>query len=311
MSRPDFQKAGLTAMRAALLSEYTTFRLGGPCRALVHCRTGGDVAAAVRILNSVGEPWLLVGGGSNLLVADAGVDRVVLRYADSPLVVQRTAASITVDAGAGLDELVQWSVEQGWAGLEFLTGIPGTIGGAIAGNAGAFGRSVSGPLASVGLLSRDGGRRTVPAGELGFTYRHSRLHETGEVVLAAAFKLTPGDRRVLAQEREKLQAFRRERHPDWHVQRTAGSYFRNIEPTSAAGPRQAAGWFLEQAGAKALRVGGARIFDKHANIIVVESGATARDVLELARRMSDAVEQRFGFRLQPEVRFIGDRSPNG
>ncbi|MBP7830046.1 MAG: UDP-N-acetylmuramate dehydrogenase [Kiritimatiellae bacterium] len=305
MNRPVLEQAGIDIAEAPALREYTTFRLGGPCRAVLTCRTPEQAALAARELRRAGEPHLFIGSGSNLLAADAGLDACVVRYASPIAQIERDGALLRVSGSTEVDALAAYGVQQELAGLEFLSGIPGTVGGAIAGNAGAFGRSVAEGLARVTLMDGAGRASEVQAADLEFAYRRSRLQESGELVLSAVFQLGFRPRAELAAERERILALRRERHPDWRVTPTAGSFFRNVEPSSAAGPRQAAGWYLEQAGAKELRVGGARVFEKHANIIVADPGCTAADVAALARQMADAVRQVFRIDLQPEVRFLG------
>ncbi|MBU1693189.1 MAG: UDP-N-acetylmuramate dehydrogenase [Verrucomicrobia bacterium] len=306
MNRAVLEQAGIEIADRAPLRDLTTFRLGGPCRACLTCRTPEQAALAVTELHRTGEPQVFIGGGSNLLVADAGLEAVVVRYTSAIAQIERAGGMLRVAASTALDALAAYGVQQELAGLEFLSGIPGTVGGAIAGNAGAFGRSVAECLEQVALMDHTGRTKDVPAADLECAYRRSRLQESGEIVLSAIFRLEPGARSELAAERERILALRRERHPDWKVTPTAGSFFRNVEPTSAAGARQAAGWFLERAGAKTMRVGGARIFEKHANIIVAEPGCTASDVAALSRQMADAVQRIFGITLQPEVRFLGE-----
>lgn len=305
MNRSVLEQAGIEIADGALFRDLTTFRLGGPCRACLTCRTPEQASLALAEIHRGGESPVFIGAGSNLLVADAGLDAVVVRYASPLAQIERDGLALRVAASTELDALASYGVQQELAGLEFLSGIPGTVGGAIAGNAGALGRSVADGLHRVTLIGRDGRSAEVPAAGLELAYRRSRLQESGEIVLTAVFHLKAGRRPELAAERERILALRRERHPDWKETPTAGSYFRNIEPTSAAGPRQAAGWFLEQAGAKAMRVGGARVFEKHANIIVAEPGCTAADVLALSAHMAEAVHKTFGLVLRPEVRFLG------
>jgi UDP-N-acetylmuramate dehydrogenase len=146
----------------------------------------------------------------------------------------------------------------------------------------------------------------VSADELAFEYRSSILKKTGAVVLDAVLKLKPCDHETMQKERERILELRRMKHPDWTVTPCAGSVFRNVEPTSAAERRQAAGWFLEQAGAKDLRVGGARLYEKHANIIIAEPAATASDVFRLSEQMVAVVRDKFGFELVREIKLLGD-----
>lgn len=291
----------VSSPHATRLADCTTFRIGGPCRAFVDCGTAAGLRAAIRDLTARKEDYFLIGGGSNLLVSDRGLDAVVVRYATGASDLRPVSpGEIEVSAAVALDELARWTVERGIAGFVCCSGIPGTVGGAIAGNAGAFGEQIGDRVVSVELLDRVAG-----AGELGFAYRRSNLQRGGEIVVSARLRAERGDPAQLRARRDEILAIRAEKHPDWHVTPTAGSFFKNIEPTSKAERRQAAGWFLEQAGAKELRVGGARTFEKHANIIVADPGCAAADVLELSRRMAALVRARFGFDLQREVRLVG------
>lgn len=288
------------------LAAYTTFRLGGPCRALVTCGTRRELVKAIHDLGEVGESFTLIGGGSNLLVSDRGLDQVVVRYySEKPLVV-REGNNLVVQASTLVDDLVVKSVQEGLDGLVCCTGIPGTVGGALAGNAGAFGEQIGDRLLSATLLDRNGNEWDVTPDELEFGYRCSKLQRTEAVVVAARFRLRPGERTRLREHRQEILQMRAARHPDWTRIPTAGSFFKNIEPTSKAERRQAAGWFLEQAGAKALQVGGARPYEKHANIIIAERGCKAADVFALSLQMAAAVKERFGIVLEREVRLLGE-----
>lgn len=287
------------------LRSYTTFQLGGPCTWLADCPTAEVLQRIVVHLHEEGLPWFLMGGGSNLLISDDGVDAMAVRYVNENADMTTRASQVEVSGAASLDEVVARAVDRGWDGLTTCSGIPGTVGGAIAGNAGAFGKQVGDVLASVEVLSRDGVLRHVSAADLEFSYRASRLQWSDEIVVSARFDLRPGDRRALQAERTELLALRRTKHPDWRREPCMGSIFRNIEPTSAAERRQAAGWFLEQAGAKELRVGGAYVYPRHANIIVRDPTGTAQDVYDLIELMARAVRDRFEFDLVREVRFLG------
>jgi len=287
------------------LAAYTTFKLGGPCRGLVTCGNRRELVQALRDLNEVGEAFTLIGGGSNLLVSDHGLDQVVIRYYSEKPQLARDGNNLVVQGSTLLDDFVGFTVQEGLDGMVSCSGIPGTVGGAIAGNAGAFGEQIGDHLVSATLVDRAGNEWDVNRDDLEFDYRTSRLQRTDAFLAAARFRLKPGQRDRLRAQRQEILQLRASKHPDWKRIPTAGSFFKNIEPTSKAERRQAAGWFLEQAGAKSLRVGGARTFDKHANIIIAESGCTAADVHELSLQMAALVKARFGFDLQPEVRRLG------
>jgi UDP-N-acetylmuramate dehydrogenase len=287
------------------LRAYTTFRLGGPCPLLIEGATAEQLPAIVQRLNQAGQPFLVIGQGANLIVSDKGLEQAVIRFCSEKPTLQANNRRVTVSGDTLLDDLARFAIETGAGDLSYCTGIPGTVGGGIAGNAGAFGRQMGDHLISVELLGLDGNLRTVLHDELDFSYRHSKLKETGEIVLSATFELPEVGRELLQAERDRILQFRKDHHPDWHKEPCAGSVFRNIEPTSAAERRLAAGRFLEEAGAKTMRVGGARLYEKHANIIVADPGCTAQDVWELSEKMAAAVKEKFGIELTREVRFLG------
>lgn len=297
---------GVTVHEKAAMSAFTTFQLGGPCSALIECPNAALLVETVQSLQQSGADYLVIGQGSNLLISDAGLDCIVLRYcAEEMTEIERDGNRLTVPGNMLLDDLARRAIDIGLGDLSFCCGIPGTVGGAIAGNAGAFGKQMGDMIDSVRLLSPAGEIRTVAANKLHFAYRSSVLKETGEIILSALLKLTPMNIDEMNAERDRIMQLRRSKHPDWRSTPCAGSIFRNIEPTSAAERRKAAGWFLEEVGAKDFRVGGARLFDKHANIIVAEPNATAQDVFELTEKMIAAVEKRFGFTLVRELRMLG------
>ncbi len=293
------------AVPHALLADYTTFRLGGPCRYLLECQTPQEVQQSVAHLAAEKTPFVLIGGGSNLVFSDHGLDAVVIRYVSPSPIIERSNDDVTVSGGTSLDALALYAVDEGLEGLNYTTGIPGTVGGAVVGNAGAWGKQVGDVLKSALVMDKQGKTKTVGPDYFAFTYRHSRLKETNEIILSVTFALTPGDQVKLAVERADILKLRAEKHPDMNAYPCAGSFFRNVEPTSKAERRQAAGWFLEEAGGKNLKVGGAQIFDKHANIIVKGPGCSAQNVHDLHLRMIAIVREKFGFDLNREVRFAG------
>ena len=288
-----------------LLSNFTTFRLGGPCPVLFDCQTPAQLETIIQKLIAQKENFVLIGGGSNLVVSDQGLPVTVIRYLSPRPLIERQGSDLIISGSTLLEDAVIFALENSWEGLNYASGIPGTIGGAIVGNAGAFGKQVGDYLKSVCLLTKSGIKKEVPAAQLGFSYRHSNLKETGDIVVWARFGLTVGDQKKMQNERSEILKVRHEKHPDLETHPCAGSFFRNIEPTSKAQRRQAAGFFLERAGVKSLRVGGARIFEKHANIIVKSDGCTAQDVYELHLLMAKAVKEKFGIDLVREVRFVG------
>lgn len=289
----------------AQLADFTTFQLGGPCRCLIECSTVDALTTLIKSLIAQNKPFILIGGGSNVVVSDHGIDLIVIRYiSQTPLIVQQEN-SLTISGSTFLDHAAIYSVEHCLDGLVFTSGIPGTIGGAVLGNAGAWGKQVGDILTSALIIDDLGNLKEVDPDYFGFSYRHSRLKETKDIIAQVTFKLDSGDAALLALERAEILKKRNEKHPNLSVQPCAGSFFRNIEPTSKADKRQATGWFLEEAGGKDLRVGGAYIFDKHANIIIKDKNGTAQNIYELHLKMIDIVKAKFGFTLSREVRFLG------
>jgi UDP-N-acetylmuramate dehydrogenase len=295
-----------TVQRGAQLRDFTTFKLGGSCPALIECPDAAVLCEVAATLAQRQIEFIVIGQGSNLLVSDAGIGTVVLRYCTDQHDIEFDGWRVHVTGNTILDDLARITIEHGVGDVSFCSGIPGTVGGAIAGNAGAFGQQIGDVIESVRLMDRTGAVECASADELSFEYRSSILKKSGAVVLDAVLKLKSGDRKTMRKERERILELRRTKHPDWKATPCAGSVFRNVEPTSAAERRQAAGWFLEQAGAKDLRVGGARLYEKHANIIVADAEATASDVFYLSEQMMAAVRDQFGFELVREIKLLGD-----
>jgi UDP-N-acetylmuramate dehydrogenase len=294
------------AVPDTFLSRYTSFQVGGKTPAMVQCRDADELALIVSLLHQEKQPYFIMGQGTNVLVADEGIAEVVLRFCnESSQELIQEEGFVRVSGDILLDNFAAKLVELGVGDLTYLSGIPGTLGGAIAGNAGAFGQQIGDALLRAELLSVEGKRRWVEAEELDFSYRFSGLKNTREIVLQADIRVEKIDLQVLQNERASILQQRGEKHPDWKTEPCAGSVFRNIEPTSAADRRQAAGWFLEEAGVKSFHVGGASLYLKHANIIIAGEGASALDVYELSEKMKRAVKDRFGLELVREVQLIG------
>jgi len=289
----------------APLSDFTTFRLGGTCPALLTCHTPDQLQHAIQLCSEGNGKFILIGGGSNLVVSDSGIDCHVIRYISETPLIKRSGNDLTVSASTSLDALAKVAAEGGLEGLNCTTGIPGTVGGAIVGNAGAFGKQIGDVVKNICVINSDGAKKEFHGDELGFTYRHSILKETGDIVVSACLSLKSGNRTSLLKERDQILSTRRAKHPDLITTPCAGSFFRNIEPTSSAGKRQAAGWFLDQAGGKNLTSGGAKIFSKHANIIIKSENCSAQDVYELSGQMARLAKDKFDLDLIREVRFVG------
>ncbi|NTV29966.1 MAG: UDP-N-acetylmuramate dehydrogenase [Candidatus Omnitrophica bacterium] len=296
----------------ARLAEHTTFRVGGPCLALVECRNAKELTLTVLTLRQHNLPFLLMGFGSNILASDQGIHRIIVRHTTTtPNISMRACAEpnlylVTADSATQLDDVVAYTINNGLEGLLPFSGIPGTLGGAIAGNAGAYGQQLADTLESLTILRPDNSVVTVPKSAIHFEYRDSDLKHNGDIVLSATIKLPRnGNIEQMKNNRAANLAMRVGKHGRWQDTPCAGSFFRNVEPTSKAGPRQSAGWFLEQAGCKDMNLNGAHSYHNHANIITRDVGAKAQDVYDLTCAMACAVKAKFGLELVREVRLLG------
>jgi UDP-N-acetylmuramate dehydrogenase len=298
---------GLEVQKGINLSLHTSFGIGGPASMFVEVPSADALKSTLAAAEKLRLSTLVLGGGTNLLVSDEGFDGLVIRLNLNHITVDETNHRVRVGASASTSQLVEQLVESGWGGLEFAAGLPGTIGGGIAGNAGCFGHTLSEFLVQATIIESDGTiHRITDRDWFRFQYRHSKLQSAGVVLAEATFTVTPDDSKKLKDESDKYLAVRAEKHPRRGI-RTAGSYFKNLPPEKEGGMHRAAGALLDQVGARDLSVGDAAVFERHANIIINKGQATASDVLTLAKKMKTRVHDRFGITLTEEVRFIGKR----
>jgi len=282
------------------LHELTTLRIGGQALGVCKVRTIADAQRFQAFAHAHDVPLTYLGWGSNVLADDRGFCGLILHLENANVEVRGDA--VHVGAGLGFDELIVHALEAGLTGLEFASGIPGTVGGAVVGNAGCYGHEISEFLVTATILRQDGCLETVGAEDLAFSYRSSALKEGSDLLLEVVLRLTRTDVAKAWRTREEKIHIRRLKHP---VDRPcAGSYFKNLPADRPGAQRRAAGELLDLAGAKAFRCGDAAVFEKHANIIVNEGCATSADVLTLAARMKAAVQQKFGVLLEEEVRYL-------
>ena len=285
------------------LAPYTTLRIGGTADLLFEAHRVDDLAEAYRLGLQYQIPIYLLAGCSNVLISDEGLRGLVI--------INRTGEiawhddyTLLADGGYNLDQLVCETAARGWADLTFAAGIPGSLGGALVGGAGAFGNLVHHYLLDADILKRDGRRETVPVADLGISYRTSEAKKRGDIILWARMGIfSSGDSASMSRETDRIKAERRAKHPDVHLP-SAGSFFKNLPPAEPGGMRIPAGKLLEAAGVKRLRVGGAGVFEKHANIIVNYGSATAADVNTLADEMAARVKAQFGIELEREVQYL-------
>ncbi len=290
----------------ALLAPLTTFGVGGPADWLVDVRSVEELQAVVRAARDAGQPVHVLGGGSNILVSDLGVRGVVIRLRLMG-VSQPMPDRVRSEAGLTMNGLVRWMVGRGLAGLEAWAGTPGTVGGAIHGNAHYGGRDISEHFITVALVTPDGEWREEPAQAMGFGYDTSRLFETREIVVWADVKAEPGEPESLRAVARASLAHRKRTQP-LHLP-SAGCVFQNPLPGRDAVPDGipwSAGALVDRAGFKGAMTGGAQVSTIHANFIVADGTAKAADIRALIERARRAVHEQFGVMLREEIVYLGE-----
>ncbi len=295
------------------LARYTRFGVGGPARWIVNIPAVPALQQVLSILDRYGVPRFTLGSGTNVIAPDEGYPGAILRYLAARYSIRDVW--LEADAGVELQRLVDATIEQGLAGLENLTGIPGTLGAAIYGNAGAYGRSIGDVVEKVRVLAA-GQLRDMEQSECAFAYRESifKQHRTW-IILWACLRLTPGDREALRARADEIRRVRDPKYPS-HM-KCAGSIFKNLlvdslpEVVRAQVPRELiregkvpAAYFLEKVGAKGLQIGGMRVADYHANLIYNTSTGTASELIQLITELKTRVRERFGVELEEEVQYI-------
>ena len=291
--------------RDAPLAPYTTFKVGGPADWLVQARNAAEIAAVVDNARDAHLPVTVLGGGSNVLIADAGVRGIVVRIHGGD-VTSVSADRIRADAGLTINGLVRWTINRGIAGLEAWAGTPGTVGGAIHGNAHFKGRLIGELVEAVEVATRDGEVRPLEAGEMEFGYDCSRLQRTHEIAIAAEFRVGRGEVASLRAIARESLAYRKRTQPLESA--SAGCIFRNPDPAVDHVPEGmpwSAGALVDRAGLKGSREGHARVSPTHGNFIVNDGQATAADIRRLVERCRGAVRDAFGVDLRDEIVYLG------
>ena len=277
------------------MAKHTSFRIGGPARRMAFPKTREQLVVLAGLLQEAGIEPLLLGNGTNLLVADEGLDTVVINTSAQLSRVEQTGeCELTADAGVSLCQMALFAWKQGLAGLAFAHGIPGTLGGGVVMNAGAYGGELKDVVADVTALYPDG-VRTLTADEMGFSYRHSAFSSGEGIVLGAKLKLEPGDPNAIKAKMDELMARRKAIQPLEFP--SAGSTFKR-PPGHYAGP------LIESCGLKGARIGGAEVSCKHAGFVVNAGGATCADVLALMEKVQKTVFDTYGVLLEPEVKIV-------
>ncbi len=283
----------------APMREYTSFQIGGPAEVLVQPETIESLCRCFKILQQSGIKPTVIGAGSNLVVSDKGIAGVVLRLAKPMSRITVEGNMLTAEAGVSLAQLAASAQKSGLSGLEFASGIPGTLGGAVFMNAGAYGGEMKDVVIETDYLAEDGTLKTLARDAHQFAYRRSAFSGTACIILRSRLQLTPGDPNKIRETMRELNSRRKEKQPLNYP--SAGSFFKRPEGYFA-------GKLVEDAGLKGLSCGGAQISEKHAGFMINTGGATAKDVRSLMSQVQKIVYEQFGVSLEPEVRFLGDFS---
>lgn len=301
MKQEFYEKLSKIVRKEQILEEepmkkHTTFRIGGPAEYLILPQTTEEIADVIKLCRQEEIPWYIVGNGSNLLVADEGVRGVVIQLLRNFNQIQVEGCQIRIQAGAQNAAVAKRALDASLTGFEFAAGIPGTIGGAVVMNAGAYGGEMKDILKEVTVLDPNGMIRTIPAEELELGYRTSIIARKGYVVLEAVIVLKTGDPKEIKAAMDELKEKRVTKQPLEYP--SAGSTFKRPEGYFA-------GKLIMDAGLRGFSVGGAQISEKHCGFVINKGNATAKDVTELMDETKKIVMEKFGVALEPEVKRLG------
>lgn len=274
------------------MSAHTTFKIGGAADILITVGNLSELQTVISACKDCGKPYMILGNGSNLLVSDKGIEGAVIALDGDFKEISVESETVTAGAGAKLSRLCTVAMEHSLSGLEFAYGIPGTVGGAMYMNAGAYGGEMKDVALSVTALSPDGSVREVPAAEMALGYRTSVFKTNGDIILFAKYNLHTGDKSAIKARMEDIMGRRKSKQPLEYP--SAGSVFKRPEGAFA-------GTLIEQCGLKGKTVGGARVSEKHAGFIINVGGATCDDVMELVKVVQDTVKAETGYILEREI----------
>ena len=280
------------------MSQYTSFKAGGKADALIIPGDLNELREALVKLSKSGAGYMVMGNGSNILVSDSGYSGTIVKIGEPFSHITIDGEELTAGGGTLMSSVAKAAMEAGLAGFEFASGIPGSIGGAVFMNAGAYENEMKNIIKYVNMISKDGSREfTMSADEMKFAYRYSILHDTGDIVTSVTLKLDKGSTGEIKEKTRELMELRNKKQPVSLP--SAGSFFKRP-------PGNFAGKLIQDAGLKGLSVGGAKVSELHAGFIVNDKNATATDIIDLMHLVQHTVYDKFGVNLEPEVRIIGD-----
>ena len=280
------------------MAKHTTFRTGGPADLFLMPQNRTELKESIALLREYNVPYLVIGNGSNLLVGDGGIRGAVIQLYQRMQNISVEGTEMTLDCGALLSAAAAQAADASLEGLAFASGIPGTFGGAVVMNAGAYGGEVKDVLLSADVLTADLEVKTIPVEELDLSYRHSIVPEKGYIVLGDKLQLKKGNEQEIRERMAELAQQRREKQPLQYP--SAGSTFKRPEGYFA-------GKLISDAGLKGKTIGGAQVSEKHAGFIVNIGGATTKDILDLIAFCQKTVQEQFGVTLETEVKIVGER----
>lgn len=291
------QLAGVPLKQGELMCRHTSFQIGGPVEVMVFPEGREQMMETIRLAREFQIVPMVMGAGSNMLAPDEGLDTVMIQTKTNMTRMELLEGNrIKAQCGVTLAKMAVFAMENGLTGLEFAHGIPGTLGGGIYMNAGAYGGEMVQVLESVTVLERDGTvREDIPVAELGLSYRHSRFMEEDSIILYAIVKLTPGDKEAIKARMTELMGKRKASQPLEYP--SAGSTFKRPKTGYAAA-------LIDEAGLKGLTVGGAQVSEKHAGFVINRGRATCKDVVELMAQIQEKVKANSGVELEAEVRVL-------
>lgn len=278
------------------MKKHTTFRVGGPADVLVQPDETA-LAAILALCRQYHEPYSFIGNGSNLLVGDKGIRGVVIEMTDPMGNIEVDGTKIRAQAGAMLSKIANTAASNGLGGMEFAAGIPGSVGGAVVMNAGAYGGEMKDIIEKVYVLDENGAQLELGRDALDFGYRHSCIPEKKYIVTKVVLELVPRNEAEIRSEMKELNEKRAEKQPLQYP--SAGSTFKRPEGYFA-------GKLIMDAGLRGYQVGGAQVSEKHCGFVINKGDATAADICQLMRDVSDKVQAQFGVVLEPEVKMIGE-----
>ncbi len=280
----------------AAMDKYTTFRTGGRAEVIVEPKNVEEIKRLVEIFNGFSLPFLVLGNGSNVLASDSGIDMPIIHLGKNFSAISRFDNCITAQGGAALSAAASFAMENSLSGLEFAAGIPGTVGGGAAINAGAYGGELKDVIEAVSFVGTDAKEYAIGGEEMEFGYRTSALLDSGCIITGVSFLLRPGSREEILDKMQELNRRRREKQPLEYP--SAGSTFKRPHGYFA-------GTLIEQFGLKGFTVGGAQVSEKHAGFVINRGGATSADVMAVMAHVQETVYQKSGVLLEPEVRLWG------